>query len=149
VPLWYWRGSGLGPGTIVEAPLSLITADKHELSCALPTAVGRYKCAFRAPDEAWPEPAAPADTLTQYLTTDRRLMLVPGLFEQREIAARYAEEPPQGVRLRQLRRFIATCKVRLVRKVPWVYTRWSRRGNWDESGAAWVAEPLGCSLRDE
>ena len=149
VPLWLWRGSEVGPGTVIDAPISLITADKHELSCALPDSIGHYRCAFRMPDETWPEAPAPAETLTQYLTTERRLLLVPGLFERPEIAARYASEPPQGKRPSRLRRFVAQCKLRLVTKVPWVYTRWARRGNWDHSGAAWVAEPLGCTTRDE
>jgi hypothetical protein len=149
VPLWLWRGTGFGPGAVVEIPLSLITADKHELACAHPEQFGRYRCAFRAPDEPWPDPPAPADTLTQYLTPDRRLFLVAGLFEQRDVAARYASEPPQGKRPSQLRRFVATCNVRLLKKVPWVHARWAKHASFGESGSAWVAEPLDCTLRDE
>lgn len=148
VPLWLWRGGG-GPGTVIEVPLTLVTADKHALTCALNRPVGRYRCAFSAPDAAWPTPPSPADTLTQYLTTERRLLLIPGLFEQPALRARYESERPQGRRLSELHRFTATCRVRLLEKVQWVHTRWAKRGKWDRSEGAWVVEPLGCTTQED
>lgn len=148
IPLLLWRGNKGGPGTIIEAPVTLITADRDALECAYGHAVGKYRCAYSAPDIHWQDAPAPADTLTQYLTTDRRLILIAGLFQQPALAARYAKEPPTSVNTRRLKRFTARCQVRLLEKVHAFNTRWSKDGDWENNQDAWVAEPVDCTVED-
>lgn len=146
VPLWLWRGKDVGAGAVLEVPITLVTADKHELSCALDRPINGHRCAFSAPDVAWPDPPEPVHTLVQYFTTERRLFVIPGLFEQPAIAERYRSEPPQGRRPSRLKRFTAVCQLRLLEKVRGIHTRWAPNGDWGLSDG-WVAEPVSCQLR--
>jgi hypothetical protein len=141
-----WRGNVGRPSTTVSAAITLITSDRDNLSCAMDRAVGPYRCAFVTPDRAWPEPVAPSQRLAPYVTVDRKLLLVPGLFEQPALAARYAAEPPEGVPRERLHRFSLRCELRLVERVDRFETRWSRNWPWGPQRGAWVAEPVDCRL---
>jgi hypothetical protein len=145
-PLWTWRGTVSEAGTVVDVPITLVTSDRADLDCALGSAVGRYRCGFRSPGQAWPDPPASAERLAPYFTSDRRLFLVPALFEQPALAARYAREPPANVPRDRLRRFVVRCKLRLVGRIDDVQARWLSTGTWGPAGAAWVAEPGDCRL---
>ncbi len=82
------------------------------------------------------------------MTLDRRLVLVPALFEQPALSARYDREPPTGRNARRLKRFVATCQVELLTKVPKVEVRFGKRGRWDSMSDVWVAKPDTCSVKD-
>ena len=82
-------------GLVVDAPITLITSDRENLSCALYDVVGRLRCRFRAPGRPWPDSVPPTDLLAPYVTLDHHMYLVPGLFEQPAILARYAPESPK------------------------------------------------------
>ena len=86
------RGSGTGRGSTVQAEITLVTSDRDDLACASDKAVGSYRCEFRAPGTPWPDAFAPVDKLAGYFTLDRKLYVIPGLFEQPAIAKRYAED---------------------------------------------------------
>jgi hypothetical protein len=146
IPLWNFRGSLSGPGTVIDAPITLITSDRDQLSCALSRTVQKYRCAFEAPDKPWSSPPTAAETLAPYLTTHRQMFLIPGLFEQSALQQRYEREPPRGLHPSRLRRFTANCKLRLLEKVEGFHTRWARAGTWGRSSSAWVAEPLACEV---
>src|SRR5579872_648701 len=112
-PLWSWRGKVNQAGLVVDETITLITSDRENLSCALGRPVGRYACAFQAPNRPRPGQIARADLLAPYVAGERRTLLVPGLFEQPAIAARYAAEPPANLPREALQRFAVRCKLRL------------------------------------
>ena len=143
--LWSWRGKSAAQKT-VDAPITLITSDREDLACALGKAVGQYKCEFRAPGQAWPEAPAAKDKLAPYFTTDRQMFLIPGLFEQPALAARYKSDPPTGKPRDQLKRFVARCHLHLVEKVDAFQTRWATGTPFGPADGAWVAEPEDCKV---
>lgn len=148
-PVWSYRGERHHSGDIVDAAITLITADRNQLSCASRRAFGTYRCETRAPGRAWPNPPAAAEQLAPYNTTDGQFFLVPGLFEQPALAARYAQEPPEHVAIKRLHRFVARCKLRLVRAVRRVQVRWLRKARWGDGPQGWVAEPVTCQVSDD
>lgn len=144
------RGHPPEAGSTVVADITLAAADRHRLSCALSEPVGPYRCAFAPPPKKKEKPEAvrvpEARRLAPYVTTDRVLYLVPGLFEQPELRARYDAERANGKRKRKPKRFIARCELRLLEKIEHFHTRWARGGKWQPSGPSWVAEPLRCTV---
>ena len=148
--LWDWRGNVTGPGKAVDAPITLITADREDLACAMDHAVGKYRCEVPAPGKTWPQPPAATEKLMPYFTTDRQMYLIPGLFEQETVAARYKADPPQGQPREKLKRFVAHCRLHLVQKAEGVQTRWQASGTWGNSEPVWVAEIVGnCQAADQ
>lgn len=143
--LWSWHGKTAGQKT-VDAPITLVTSDREDLACALGKAVGQYKCEFRAAGQPWPEAPAAKDKLAPYFTTNRQMFLIPGLFEQPALAARYHSEPPTGKPRDQLKRFVAHCQLHLVEKVDAFQTRWMTNGVFGPADGAWVAEPHDCKI---
>jgi hypothetical protein len=143
--LWSWRGKSASQ-KIIDAPITLVTSDNDDLACALDKVVGHYKCEFRAPGQPWPEAPAPKDKLAPYFTTDRQMFLIPGLFEQPALAARYRSESPAGKPRDQLHRFVARCKLHLVEKVESVQTRWMKGAPFGGADGAWIAEPEDCKV---
>jgi hypothetical protein len=148
-PIWSFRGAVHEPGEVVDASLTLITSDHDQLSCALQASFGKYRCEFPSPKHAWPDPPTPEEQLVPYYSVDSRLYLIPALFHQPALAARYVQEPPARIAIRQLRRFIARCKLRLVGEAVGVRARWLRNARWRSEPDGWVAEALSCELKDE
>jgi len=147
IALWSWRGRVPGRGATIDASVNLVTTDRDDLACASPQTFGRYRCAFRAPGHPWPDPPARADLLAAYYTVNQQLLVIPGLFEQPAVAARYAAEEPRGLP-RDLRpRFIATCHLELIGQLHHFQTRWLRTGDWNPQDEAWVAVPSNCRVR--
>jgi hypothetical protein len=140
-----YRGS-LGKDTTLDVPITLVTSDRDDLGCAFSSSVGGYRCEAKADGAHWPEPPVPKDRLAPYYSEDRRLFLIPGLFEQPAIAARFREEDPTGRRRESLRRFSARCKLRLVQRADGFKVRWLRDDSWHDSGPAWVAEATDCEI---
>jgi hypothetical protein len=145
-PLFNWRGKINRPGAVVDAPITLITSDRENLACALPRSIGHFRCAFRTPQERWRDPPGREDLLAPYLTPDRQMFLVPGLFVQPALLDRYAQESPARVPPERLQRFIARCRMRLVERVDDFQARWQQNGNWGPQTGAWVAEPITCRV---
>jgi hypothetical protein len=135
-----------GAHAILDVPITLVTSDRDDLGCAFSTNVGAYRCEVETDGTAWPEPPAPKDRLAPYYSEERRLFLIPGLFEQPAIAERFRQEDPTGRRRESLRRFSARCKLRLVQQVEGFKVRWLHDDSWHDSGAAWVAEASDCAL---
>jgi hypothetical protein len=147
--LWDWRGNVTAPGKPVDAPITLVTSDREDLACAYGGSVGHYRCELEAAGKPWPTPPPARDRLAPYFTTGRQMYLIPGLFEQPALAARYASERPGGVPREKLRRFVAHCQLRLVERIEHFQTRWLAGGNFNDSDSAWVAEPVSCQVTNE
>jgi hypothetical protein len=132
----------------VPAAITLITSDREDLACGMDRSVGAWRCGFSASGEARNPPAAGEDVLAPYLTVSRAMFLVPGLFDQPALAARYRAEPPAGVARSNLRRFVASCRLRLRERVRTVSVRWERTAEWQPASDAWVADVVGCRVDD-
>ncbi len=140
------RGSGTGRGSTVQAEITLVTSDRDDLACASDKAVGPYRCEFRAPGTPWPDAFAPVDKLAGYFTLDRKLYVIPGLFEQPAIAKRYAEDEQRHLAREQRARFTATCRLKLVDHLKDFQTRWVKGGEWNHQDDAWVATASDCQV---
>lgn len=148
-PIWRLRNSGDQPGSVVTARITLVSSDREDLSCASGKAFGRLRCEFQASGDPWPEPPAPRDTLAPYLTVSRGMYLIPALFAQPALAARYAQESGKTMPRDELPRFVARCELRLLERLEAVdgpRVRWTRDGTWGEGANAWVAEPISCRI---
>jgi hypothetical protein len=146
--LFSYRGS-YGRGTELDIPITLVTSDREDLGCAFDATVGDYRCEVKSDGTAWPSPPERKHRLAPYYSEDRRLFLLPGLFEQPALAERYRHEDPTGRARSSLRRFSARCKLRLVKKVEGFKVRWLHNDSWHDSGPAWVAEVAGCTVEDK
>jgi hypothetical protein len=143
--LWRARGHGLEPGSVVDADLTLITADKHDLSCALDLDVAGHRCRNRAPARAW-DGAAPTSRLQPFVTINGTMFLIAELFEQREIAQRYGRELPDRRARSDYRRFTARCRLKLLRWVQSAQVQFGPDAPWAPAPPLWVAEPLSCRV---
>lgn len=130
-------------GTIVEVELTLVTSDRVDVSCLSAEKVDRYVCGFV--DEGRPRASDERDTLRPYMTVDRHVYLIPALFLQASIAARYRLEPPTVAR-DQLRRFSAKCKLKTIGRLEGFRLRWAESGAWSEPQGADVATVLDCAV---
>ena len=115
------------PGDVVDANITLVTADREDLDCMAAKGVKGYQCGFSS--EKKPRTVDEKHKLRPYLTLDRELYLVPGLFLEPAIEGRYKTEPPNKPR-NQLKRFTAKCKVKIVGKLSGVRLRWSPGTPW-------------------
>jgi hypothetical protein len=139
---WGWRGHGA-----IDASITLVTTDRDDLACASEQRFGRYRCEFRAPGVAWPDPPAPADRLVGYFTVEQQLYVIPGLFEQPALAARYASEESRKLPRDQRPRFAATCKLKVSDHMRDFQTRWLKTGDWGKQGEAPVATATDCRIQ--
>jgi hypothetical protein len=142
-------------GETATIAVTVITADYNLLSCASEKEIDGFHCQYKGERDMWPRaPGAPLDdnkaTIIQPYRTwlENRLILMPGLWAQPEVAMRLHREPPQGVSKDKLARFVAECKVEFIGELPDVRLRW-------DTGAAWtgtdgappiVAKPLSCKI---
>jgi hypothetical protein len=150
--LWGYRGSpsavpapALEPGGIVDAPVTLVTADRHELACAMPDTIQGYACAWSGPDGKREPLPAPERVLAPYLTTSGRLFLIAGLFEQPAVSQRYERESPAGRKREELRRFTASCKLKLLGEVE-ARAQFASGSPWGELQRVWAAAPAQCVI---
>jgi hypothetical protein len=143
--LFSLRGSALGPGSVLEVPLTLITADKHDLSCAFEAEVAGHRCAFLRPFA--PAPVESTKPLLQpFVALDRQMFLIPGLFAEPNLARRYAAELPQGVPRERLRRFTARCRLELLKGIAGAFVRFGPGAAWGAAPPLYVAKVLSCRV---
>jgi hypothetical protein len=138
--LWNIRGRAPRPGDVVDAPITLTTADRDELGCAFDGQVHGHRCAF---DGQGQRTGAPAP-LAPYLTTGRALFFITGLFDQPALKARVAQEPPEDRTVESLHRFVAQCRLRLLERAQGVKIRFSTAAPFGPPESAWAAEVVDC-----
>lgn len=137
------KSQPLVPGSTVDAELTLISSDRNDVACTSPRRVDRYGCDFS--DDTTPRKLAEQDTLRPYMTVDRRVYLIPGLFLEPNIARRYQAEPPTVPR-EQLQRFSARCKLKTGGRLQGFKLRWAPAGKWSEPQDAEVATVVSCEV---
>jgi hypothetical protein len=138
VVLFTARGRPAARGEVIDGPITIVPADANRLECALSRAVGRYRCAYREKDARWvPEPESMM-RMAPYLTQDRTLYLVPGLFDVTSVRLFASRRGPND-------RFVARCKLRLVERVTDFAIRFQPDGPWEpRKDPVWLAEPVSC-----
>ena len=126
----------------------MVTADRDDLACASDRAFGRYRCAFGASGAPWPAPPSRAERLAPYVTTGQHLIVIAGLFEQPEIAARTAAEAPLNLPRDSRPRFAARCRLTLLGRIAGFRDRWLASAPWgpEELDPTWVAKPSDCRI---
>ena len=134
------RAPAAGNGT---ADITLVTADRKDLDCMAPKDVSGFQCGYS--DEHTERKVDEAHQLRPFLTLDRELYLIPGLFLEPAIEKRFNEEPPNKPR-DQLKRFTAKCKIEVVGEMPNVSLRWSPSATWEPPITARVATISNCTI---
>lgn len=135
-----------GTGTVLDLSLTLVTSDRADVACSSSQKFEAYACDFS--DDATARHLNEADTLRPYMTVDRRVYLIPGLFLDGNIQRRYQAEPPSVPR-DQLRRFTARCKVKVAGRLERFKLRWAASGAWSEPQDADVVTLVGCEVEGE
>jgi hypothetical protein len=113
------------------------------VDCAASAGLETYRCAFA--DENTPWNGDEKNKLKPFYTTDRHLYLVPGLFTQSAVQARYNSEPPTKPR-DQLKRFTAKCDLKIIGKVAGVRVRWLSSAPWSNPEEIEVGTVVDCKV---
>ncbi len=130
-------------GSTNSGDLTLVNADRNELECATDKGLESYQCGFA--DENQARSVDEGKKLRPFMTIDRHLYLIPGLFLEPSIAQRYNTEPPDKPRGDQ-KRFTAKCKIKVVGELNNVKLRWSPTGNWEPPKKFPVATVSDCAI---
>ncbi|MBN1609350.1 MAG: hypothetical protein JW940_22155 [Polyangiaceae bacterium] len=131
-------------GDVARADITLVTADRRDLDCMAASGVGAYQCGFAS--ETAQNAVDERHRLRPFMTLDRTLYLIPGLFLEPAIEARYKEEPPDRPR-DQLKRFTAKCRVKLTGKLNGVRLRWRPDAAWQpKTNGVRVGTVSGCRV---
>ena len=145
----------LAQDAVIDAPITLVPADKSDLACSLSQETDGYRCAFngRADTDTWPD-LDPTNAehrkkmLAPYKTLDDTLFLIPGLFEEPAVAERYADEGPRRLPRDKQDRFTAQCKLKLVKEVQGALVRWAPTGAWQGPHKVWIGEVSECRVSE-
>jgi hypothetical protein len=130
-------------GSTTSGDLTLVPADRNELECAAEKAVEGYQCGFA--DENQARTVDESKKLRPFMTIDRHLYLIPGLFLEKSVAQRYNMEPPNKPRPEQ-KRFTAKCKIKVVGELDNAKLRWSPTGSWEPPKKFPVATVSDCAI---
>jgi hypothetical protein len=129
-------------GSTTSGDLTLVAADRNELECAADKGMESYQCGFiddnkaRAVDEK--------QKLRPFMTVDRHLYLIPGLFLENSISQRYNMEGPKP--RPEQKRFTAKCKIKVVGELNNVKLRWAPTGSWEPPKKFPVATVSDCAI---
>lgn len=130
-------------GTTLSGDITLVTADRNELDCAAKNGVQNFQCGFDG--ESRPRQIDDRQKLRPFMTLDRQLYLIPGLFFDPAIEARYKTELPNKPRS-ELKRFTAKCQVKVVGELAGVKLRWGPDAEWEAPRKAAVATVSNCHV---
>lgn len=130
-------------GSTTTGDLTLVNADRNELECAAAKGVDNYQCGFA--DEKQARQVEERLKLRPFMTVNRQLYLIPGLFLEPAISQRYNSEPPNKPR-GELKRFTAKCTIKVVGDLDGVKLRWDPKGNWEPAKKFSVATVSNCKI---
>jgi len=136
-------GSSASVGSTVTGDLTLVTADRNELECAAANGFQTYQCGFV--DDKQARTLDEKVKLRPYMTVDRQLYLIPGLFLEPSILQRFNTDPPNKPRS-ELKRFTAKCKIKVVGEIDAVKLRWAPDGAWEPAKKFPVATVSDCAI---
>jgi len=128
------------------ADITLVTADRADLDCASPESIEGFRCGFA--DETTRLETPEQKRLQPVYTRSHRLLLVPGVFVEPAIGARYQAEVPSKPR-DQLKRFTADCHLRVLGKLAGVRTRWAVGGTWTDRQDIEVGVISDCAILND
>lgn len=143
IPRSSQKGDAAKPGDVVSGDLTLIVSDRTEVSCVASDVFDHYGCGFMG--DTTPRKIDEREMLRPYMTTDRRVYLIPGLFLQPDIARRAATESPTVPR-DQLKRFTAKCHFKKAGEMRGFKLRWAENGAWSEPQSADVVTVVDCKV---
>jgi hypothetical protein len=130
-------------GTTLTGDLTLVNADRNELECMAANGLKDYQCGFI--DGKQTRQLQEGNKLRPFMTVDRQLYLIPGLFLEPSITQRYNSEPankPRG----ELKRFTAKCTIKIIGELADVKLRWAPDGTWEPPKKFSVATVSGCKI---
>jgi hypothetical protein len=140
-------------GKVVDLDLTLITKDADRLSCADDRDLEGAHCDFmknkqrRKTDPTRPMDDNRVDVIQPYRTAvGNNLVLVAGLWATPALAMRRHLEPPRGMQDKDLRRFIARCKLKFVGVLEATELRWDYNQQWYPEAKAPVARAEWCDV---
>lgn len=165
VYIWWATGNPRNPpphptpvmveGAVIDAPITLVTADKFDLACASETKINDLHCEFETPEKPFStksvQEMSPAERkllLAPYKTIDDILVFIPGLFEDPTVNERFQDELPQRRQRDKLQRFTAQCKLKLVKEVDGFRMRWAPKADWQPPQKAWIGIPESCQVSE-
>jgi hypothetical protein len=125
------------------ADITLVTSDRTDVACVSQKGFQGYHCGFSTEIVNWQ--GDEQNKLAPYYTLDRHLYLIPGLFLEPAILARYQSEPPNKPR-EQLRRFTAHCQIKIIGKLAGVRTHWVVNTAWGNPEDIDVGTVSGCKI---
>lgn len=141
------------PGTEVHVDLTLITKDADRLACSDDAEYDGTYCEFKENKQRRRnDPAQPLDdnrvsVIQPYRTaTGNVLVLVAGLWATPALAMRRHLEPARGVADKDLRRFIARCKLKFIGELSNVELRWDYNQQWFNESKAPLARAEWCDI---
>jgi hypothetical protein len=133
--------------------ITLVTADYDRLACASEEEAKGKHCAYKTEKERWPpEPGRlvddnKKDEIQPYRTwPDNRLIMVAGLWAEPAVATRLHREPPAGIQVDKLARFVVECKVEFLANMQSPQLRWAPGQRWINEGNAMLGVPSDCKL---
>lgn len=129
------------PGAIVDVDITLIPADADNLSCGLDRRPFGTGCAFDGSGR--PQPRPRRGTLVPCMTTERKPLVVPDLFEQPPLARRVAAARA-GNHMQE--RFTARCRVEVLQQLSGVRTRYRASDPLGGPSEPWLVRPVGCTV---
>ena len=140
-------------GAVLDVPITLVTADKSDLACAVDADFDGYRCQYQTKEKAWEglDPKNPEHRkkmLVPYMTVDDVMFLIPGMFEDPAVDERYRDELPKARSRERLERFTAQCKLKLIREVENVVVRWKPEGEWQGPHKVWIGEASSCQVSE-
>ena len=135
------RGSSGGHTALAD--ITLVTSDRTDVECIGPNEIKGMHCGFSNENKTWPSDEK--ITLRPYLTLDRHLYLVPGLFLEPAILNRFQSELPNKPH-DQLKRFTAHCTIKVIGKMAGVRTRFFANTAWSNPEEVEVGTVSDCKI---
>ncbi len=139
-------------GNSARVNLTVVSADFERLACSTDHQYQQNRCGF---DSNGKEVATVSDRIVSdnhrhqlqpYRSTDGKLLLIPGLWAQPEVATRLHEEPFKDIPERRLARFVISCELSFVARWTDVKVRWKPKEKWSDQGEAMVAQAKDCAV---
>jgi hypothetical protein len=147
------RPSNWTQGYEAELDLTLITKDADRLACADDAEYEGSYCEFkegkqrRKSDHGQPMDDNRIHVIQPYRTAlGNNLVLVAGLWATPALATRRHLEPARGVPDKDLRRFIARCKLKFIGEMQNVEVRWDYNQQWYNEAKAPLARAEWCEV---